>query len=192
MAYKTFGESEHDIPDWVKEDPLIIGAYDLLGNPGECPVCGGNAVLESLDKRRKELREHATNLSKAMRSEDEDIKVIKADGAELQRNKDEINSKRRDRDKAERDSEAYLNELRKDTDLSNRISDDIAEKEYELKHLEDEYKAAAMIAHTEIKDQLNELRKKIGGFETEIRNNQKDIDRLTSTIPDYKVVYPSQ
>jgi len=189
-AYKIFGESEHVTPDRTKDDSLLIDAYGLLGKPGECPVCGGNAVLESLDTRRKELRERVTDLAKAMRSEDEDIKVIKADRDELQRKKDEINSKRRDRDTAKRDSEAHLNELNKDKDLTDKIADEIAEREYELKHLESEYKDAAKTASTENKDHLNELRKKVGAFETEIRNNQKEIDRLTAAIPDYKVGEP--
>ncbi len=189
-AYKIFGESEHVTPDRTKDDSLLIDAYGLLGKPGKCPVCGGNAVLESLDTRRKELRERVTDLAKAMRSEDEDIKVIKADRDELYKNAYEINSKRRERDTAKRDSEAHLNELKKDTDLSNRIRNEIAERERERKRLEDEYKDAAKTARTESNDHLNELRKKIGGFETEIRNNQKEIDRLTAVISDYKVGEP--
>jgi len=189
-AYKIFGESECVIPEWARESPLSNKTYELLGKPEKCPVCGGDIVLDVLDNRRRELREHATDLSKEMRGEDEQIKTIKTERDELQRKKDEINSKRRERDKAKRDSEAHLTELKKDTDLSNRISDEIVEKKYELKRLYEDYKAAAMIAHTEIKDRLNELRKKIGGFETEIRNNQKEIDRLTAVISDYKVGEP--
>ena len=189
-AYKIFGESEHVIPDRVKEDPLITGAYDLLGNPGECPVCGGDAVLGSLDTRRKELRERATDLSKEMRGEDEQVKAIKTERDELQRKKDESNSKRRERDIAKREAEAHLNELNKDKDLKDKITDEIAERDHERKRLEDEYRDAAKTASTESKDHLNELRKKVGAFETEIRNNQKEIDRLTAVIPDYKVGEP--
>ena len=111
-AYKIFGESERVVPDIAKDDPLLSETYALLGKPGECPVCGGSIVLESLDSRRKELRERITDLSKEMRSEDEDIKIIKGERDEFKRKKENINLKRRERDKAKRDYNDLLNELK--------------------------------------------------------------------------------
>jgi chromosome segregation ATPase len=189
-AYKIFGESERVILERARDSPLFSKTYELLGNPGECPVCGGNVVLELLDKRRRELREHATDISVAMHREGEYTKSVKADRKELREKREVINSKRRERDIAKREAEAHLNELNKYKDISDEINDEIAEREHERKRLEDDYKSAAMIASTESKDHLNELRKKIEAFETEIGNNQKEIDRLTSVIPDYPIGAP--
>ena len=48
-AYKIFGESEHVIPDRVKDDSLLSKTYELLGKPEKCPVCDGDIVLDVLD-----------------------------------------------------------------------------------------------------------------------------------------------
>ncbi|NIA09238.1 MAG: hypothetical protein GWP10_05755 [Nitrospiraceae bacterium] len=186
-AYKIFGEVERVIPDSAKEDILLSHAYGLLGKPGECPVCGGSAVLESLDSRRKELRECITDLSKEMRGEDEEIKIIKGERDELKRRKEEINSRRRDRDEAKHDSDNRLTQLKERKDLRDGVTDEIADKTHDLEVLEQHYEAAAKTVRTESREHLNKVREKIGAYENEIRNNQKEIDRLTQEIPDYTI-----
>ncbi|MEA1945503.1 MAG: archaea-specific SMC-related protein [Euryarchaeota archaeon] len=186
-AYKIFGEAERVIPDSAKEDILLSNAYGLLGKPGECPVCGGSAVLESFDSRRKELRECSTDLSKEMRGEDEEIKITKGERDDLKRRKEEINSRRRDRDKAKRDSGDLLTELKERKDLRDGVVDEISDKAHELEVLEQHYEAAAKTVRTESREHLNKVREKIGAYENEIRNNQKEIDRLTQEIPDYTI-----
>ncbi|NOQ33509.1 MAG: hypothetical protein GQ567_04835, partial [Methanosarcinales archaeon] len=110
-AYKVFSDSERALPESAKENQVLNSAYMMLGNPGECPVCGGDVIREALDERRKELHERSTDLAKMMRGEEEEMKVIKADRRELQDRVEGINSKRRERDKAKRDSNDLLKEL---------------------------------------------------------------------------------
>jgi len=186
-AYKIFGEPERVIPDSAKEDILLSHAYGLLGKPGECPVCGGSAVLESLDSRRKELRECITDLSKEIRGEDEKIKIIKGERDEFKRKKENINLKRRERDKAKRDYNDLLNELKERKNLRDGVKEEIADKTHELEILEQQYEAAAKTVRIESRDHLNKVREKIGAYENEIRNNQQEIDRLTQEIPDYTI-----
>ncbi len=186
-AYKMFGETERVIPDEASEIPSLDRAYNLLGEPRECPVCSGGADRDTLDQRRKELRECATDLSKDMRGEDEQIKMIKADRKELQDQVDGLKAKRRALDGAKHDAEEYRKDWDERKDTLDAIEREIAEKESELESLEREYKDATKTARTESRDRLNEMRKKVGGFENEIRNNQKQIDRLTSEIPDYRI-----
>jgi hypothetical protein len=84
-AYKVFSDSERaPLPESIKDEPALNRANALLGEPGECPVCRGGTARNTLDERRKELRESATDLAKIMRSEEEEIKVIKVDRTELQ------------------------------------------------------------------------------------------------------------
>ena len=186
-AYKIFGEPERVIPDSAKEDILLSHAYGLLGKPGECPVCGGSAVLESLDSRRKELRECITDLSKEIRGEDEKIKIIKGERDEFKRKKENINLKRRERDKAKRDYNDLLNELKERKNLRDGVKEEIADKTHELEILEQQYEAAAKTVRIESREHLNKVREQIGAYENEIRNNQKEIDRLTQEIPDYTI-----
>jgi DNA repair exonuclease SbcCD ATPase subunit len=122
-----------------------------------------------------------------MRGEDEQIKMIKADRKELQDQVDGLKAKRRALDGAKHDAEEYRKDWDERKDTLDAIEREIAEKESELESLEREYKDATKTARTESRDRLNEMRKKVGGFENEIRNNQKQIDRLTSEIPDYRI-----
>ena len=186
-AYKMFGETERIVPDEASEIPSLDRAYNLLGEPRECPVCGGGADRDALDQRRKGLRECATDLSKDMRGEDEQTKMIKADRKELQDQVDGLKAKRRALDGAKRDAEEYRKDWDERKDTLDAIEREITEKESELESLERGYEDATKTARTESRDRLNEMRKKIGGFENEIRNNQKQIDRLTSEIPDYMI-----
>ena len=186
-AHKMFGETERVVPDEALSIPPLGKAYELLGESGECPVCGSATTRDTLDRRRTELRECTTDLSKVMRGEDEQIKMIKAGRKELSDNVDGLRAKRRSLDEAKRDEEEYHKEWDERKDTLDAIRREIAEKESELKSLEHEYKDTTKIARTESRDRLNEMRKKIGGFENEIGNNQKQIDRLTSEIPDYRI-----
>jgi len=164
-AYKVFGESERAIPESAKENQALHSAYMMLGNPGECPVCGGNVIREALDERRKELRERATDLAKTMRSEEEAMKVIKADRRELVDRIEGIDSKRRERDKAKRDSNDLLKELDDRKNLRDSVLNEILNKVKELKRLEQEYDVAAKTVRTESREQLNKVREKIGVYE---------------------------
>ncbi|MEA1870465.1 MAG: archaea-specific SMC-related protein [Euryarchaeota archaeon] len=185
-AYKVFSDSERaPAPESIKDEPLLNKASVLLGNPGECPVCRGGAVRNTLDDRRKELKECATDFAKAIRGEEEEMKVIKADIRELHDRIEGINAKRRERDKAKRDSNDLLKELDDRKNLRDGVDEEIAEKEHEREILEQQYDAAAKTVRIESRDQLNKVREKIGGYENEIRNNQNDMDRLTREIPDY-------
>ena len=186
-AYRVFSYSERAVPESAKEDQVLNSAYMLLGNPGECPVCGGGAALESLDERRKELRERATDLAKMMRVEEEEIQVIKKDCTELQDRIAGINVKRRERDKAKRDSNDLLKELEERKNLSDGVAAQISDRTHELEILEQQYDAAAKMVSTESREQLNEVREKIGDYENKIRNNQNEMDRLTREIPDYTI-----
>ena len=187
-AYKVFSDSERaPLPESVKDEPLLHKASALLGEPGECPVCRGGAVRNTLDERRKELKECATDFAKAMRGEEEEMKVIKADIRELQDRIEGINSKRRERDKAKRDSNDLLKELDDRKNLRDGVDEEIAGKGHELEILEQHYADAAKTVRTESREQLNKVREKIGAYENEIRNNQNDMDRLTREIPDYTI-----
>ncbi len=187
-AYKVFSDSERaPLPDSIKDEPLLNRASILLGEPGECPVCRGGAVRNTLDERRKELKEYATDFAKAMRGEEEEMKVIKADRKELQDRIEGINAKRRERDKAKRDSNDLLKELDDRKNLRDGVDEEIAEKAHELGILEQQYADAAKTVRTESREQLNKVREKIGGYENEIRNNQNEMDRLTREIPDYTI-----
>jgi len=187
-AYKVFSDSERaPLPDSIKDEPLLNKASILLGEPGECPVCRGGAVRNTLDDRRKELKEYATDFAKAMRGEEEEMKVIKADIRELNDRIEGINAKRRERDKAKRDSNDLLKELDDRKNLRDGVDEEIAEKAHELGILEQQYADAAKTVRTESRDQLNKVREKIGGYENEIRNNQNEMDRLTREIPDYTI-----
>jgi len=185
-AYKVFSDSERaPLPESIKDEPLLNRASILLGEPGECPVCRGGAVRNTLDERRKELKECATDLAKMMRGEEEEMKVIKADIRELTDRIEGINTKRRERDKAKRDSNDLLKELDDRKNLRDGVDEEIANKAHERKILEQQYADAAKTVRTESRDQLNKVREKIGGYENEIRNNQNEMDRLTREIPDY-------
>ncbi|MEA3281778.1 MAG: hypothetical protein U9Q68_04335, partial [Euryarchaeota archaeon] len=186
-AYKAFIGSELSPPPGIKYEPLLNKASILLGNPGECPVCRGGAVRNTLDDRRKELKDCATDFAKAMRGEEEEMKVIKADIRELNDRIEGINAKRRERDKAERDSNDLLKELDDRENLRGGVEEEIADKVRELGVLEQHYADAAKTVRTESRDQLNKVREKIGGYENEIRNNQNEMDRLTREIPDYMI-----
>jgi chromosome segregation ATPase len=187
-AYKVFSDSERaPLPESIKDEPLLNRASILLGEPGECPVCRGGAVRNTLDERRKELKEYATDFAKAMRGEEEEMKVIKADRKELQDRIEGINAKRRERDKAKRDSNDLLKELDDRKNLRDGVDEEIAEKAHELGILEQQYADAAKTVRTESREQLNKVREKIGGYENEIRNNQNEMDRLTREIPDYTI-----
>ncbi len=187
-AYKVFSDSERaPLPESIKDEPLLNKASILLGEPGECPVCRGGAVRNTLDDRRKELKEYATDFAKAMRGEEEEMKVIKADIRELNDRIEGINAKRRERDKAKRDSNDLLKELDDRKNLRDGVDEEIAEKAHELGILEQQYADAAKTVRTESRDQLNKVREKIGGYENEIRNNQNEMDRLTREIPDYTI-----
>jgi len=185
-AYKVFSDSERaPLPESVKDEPLLHKANALLGNPGECPVCSGGAVRNTLDDRRKELKECATDFAKAIRGEDEEMKVIKADIRELTDRIEGIKAKRRERDKAKHDSNDLLKELDDRKNLRDGVEEEITNKAHERKILEQQYADAAKTVRTESRDQLNKVREKIGGYENEIRNNQNEMDRLTREIPDY-------
>jgi len=186
-AYKVFAAPERTLPENVKDEPLLHKASVLLGEPGECPVCRGGADRNSLDERRKELRECATDFAKVMRGEDEEIKVIKTDRTELQDRIAGINVKRRERDKAKRDSNDLLKELDERKNLSDGVAEQISDRTHELDILEQHYEAAAKTVRTESREQLNEVRKKVGAYENEIRNNQNEMDQLTQEIPDYTI-----
>ncbi|MEA3416255.1 MAG: hypothetical protein U9R02_08900, partial [Thermodesulfobacteriota bacterium] len=138
-------------------------------------------------RRRKELKECATDFAKAMRGEEEEMKVIKADRTELQDRIEGINTKRRERDKAKRDSNDLLKELDDRESLRDGVTDQISEKVHEREILEQQYDAAAKAVRTESREQLNKVREKIGGYENEIRNNQNEMDRLTRELPDYTI-----
>ena len=185
-AYRVFSDSERAaLPESIKDEPALNRANALLGEPGECPVCRGGTARNTLDERRKELRENATELAKMMRGEEEEIKVIKADRTELQDRIDKIKVKRQDRDKAKRDSNDLLKELEERKNLSDDVVDERSNRAHELEILEQQYDAAAKTVRTESREQLNEVRKKVGAYENEIRNNQNEMDRLTREIPDY-------
>ncbi|PXF61138.1 MAG: hypothetical protein C4B59_06165 [Candidatus Methanogaster sp.] len=187
-AYKVFSDSERaPLPESVKDEPLLHKASTLLGEPGECPVCRGGAVRNTLDDRRKELKESATDFAKAIRGEEEEMKVIKADIRELTDRIEGINTKRRERDKAKRDSNDLLKELDDRKNLRDGVDDEIASRAHELEILEQDYDTAAKTVRAESRDQLNNVREKIGGYENEIRNNQNEMDRLTREIPDYTI-----
>ncbi|GEM_PF-1745799 len=187
-AYKVFSESERaPLPESIKEEAALERAITLLGEPGECPVCRGGAARNTLDERRKELRESATDLAKMMRGEEEEMKVIKADRKELQERIEGINEKRRERDKAKRDSNDLLKEVDERKNLRDSVVDEISDKTHEREILEQQYAAAAKTVRTESREQLNKVREKIGGYENEIRNNQNEMDRLTREIPDYTI-----
>ena len=187
-AYKVFSDSERaPLPEGIKDEPLLSKASVLLGEPGECPVCSGDAVRNTLDDRRKELKDCATDFAKAMRGEEEEMKVIKADRTELQDRIEGINAKRRERDKAKRDSNDLLKELNERKNLSDGVEEEIADKAHEREILEQQYADAAKTVRTESREQLNKVREKIGAYENEIRNNQNEMDRLTREIPDYTI-----
>ncbi len=186
-AYKVFSGSELAPLPGIKYETLLHKASLLLGEPGECPVCRGGAVRNTLDERRKELKECATDFAKAMRGEEEEMKVIKADIRELQDRIEGINSKRRERDKAERDFNDLLKELDDRENLSYAVKDEISDKAHELDILEQQYADAAETVRTESREQLNKVWEKIGGYENEIQNNQNEMDRLTREIPDYTI-----
>ena len=187
-AYKVFSDSERaPLPESVKDEPLLHKASALLGEPGKCPVCLGDVDRNTLDERRKELKECATDFAKAIRGEEEGMKVIKADIRELHDRIEGINMKRRERDKAKRDSNDLLKELDDRKNLRDGVDEEIAEKAHELGILEQQYADAAKTVRTESREQLNKVREKIGGYENEIRNNQNEMDRLTREIPDYTI-----
>ncbi len=187
-AYKVFSDSERaPLPESIKDKPLLNRASALLGNPGECPVCRGGADRNTLDEMRKELKDCATDFARAMRGEEEEMKVIKADRMELQDRIEGINSKRRERDKAKRDSNDLLKELDDRENLRDYVEEEIADKVRELEILGQQYADAAKMVQTESREQLNKVREKIGGYENEIRNNQNEMDGLTREIPDYTI-----
>ena len=187
-AYKVFSDSERaPLPESVKDEPLLHKASALLGEPGKCPVCLGDVDRNTLDERRKELKDCATDFAKAIRGEEEGMKVIKADIRELHDRIEGINMKRRERDKAKRDSNDLLKELDDRKNLRDGVDEEIAEKAHELGILEQQYADAAKTVRTESREQLNKVREKIGGYENEIRNNQNEMDRLTREIPDYTI-----
>jgi len=95
--------------------------------------------------------------------------------------------KRRERDKAKQDSRDLLNELKERKNLREGVKEAIADKTHELEILEQHYEAAAKALRTESMEHLNKVRETIGAYENEIRNNQKEIDRLTQEIPDYTI-----
>ncbi|MEA1894134.1 MAG: archaea-specific SMC-related protein [Euryarchaeota archaeon] len=186
-AYKVFSDSGRVPLPCIKDDPLLHKASILLGEPGECPVCRGGAVRNMLDDRCKELKECATDFAKEIRGEEEEMKVIKADIRELTDRIDGIDMKRRERDKAKRNSNDLLKELDDRKNLRDGVDEEIAEKVHELGILEQQYADAAKTVRTESRDQLNKVREKIRGYENEIRNNQNEMDRLTREIPDYTI-----
>ena len=184
---KIFGESERVVPGEASEIPSLEKAYKLLGESGECPVCSGTTSLSTLDQRKDALRACTTDLSKDMRGEDEQVKMLKTDRKELQDNVDGLRAKQRSLDEAKRDEEEYHKEWDERKDTLDAIGREIAEKDSELENLERQYEDATKNVQTKSRERLNEMRKKVGGFENEIRNNQKQIDRLTSEIPDYMI-----
>jgi len=122
-----------------------------------------------------------------MRGEEEEMKVIKADIRELHDRVEGINVKRRERDKAKRDSNDLLKELDDRVNLRDYVKEEIADKVRELDILRQQYADAAETVRTESREQLNKVREKIGAYENEIRNNQNEMDRLTREIPDYTI-----
>ena len=186
-AYKMFGETERVVPEEASEISSLEKAYSLLGEPRECPVCSGGADRDTLEHRRDELRACATDLSKDMRGEDEQTKMIKLDMKELQDKVDGLRAKRRALDEAKRNAEEYHKDWDERKDTLDAIEREISEKESELENLERQYEDATKNVQTKSRERLNEMRKKVGGFENEIRNNHKQIDRLTSEIPDYMI-----
>ncbi|MEA3416254.1 MAG: hypothetical protein U9R02_08895, partial [Thermodesulfobacteriota bacterium] len=187
-AYKVFSDSERaPLPESIQDEPALNRAIALLGAPGECPVCRGGVDRNTLDERRKKLRESATDLAKMMRGEEEEMKVIKADIRELQDRIGGIDVKRLERDKAKRDFNDLLKEPDDRENLRDYVEEEIAEKAHELGILEQQYADAAKTVRTESREQINKVREKIGAYENEIRNNRNEMDRLTQEIPDYPI-----
>ncbi|MCK4811525.1 MAG: hypothetical protein KAS74_04575, partial [Methanosarcinales archaeon] len=170
-AYKMFGETERVVPEEASEISSLEKAYTLLGEPRECPVCSGGADRGTLEHRRDELRACATDLSKDMRGEDEQTKMVKLDMKELQDKVDGLRAKRRALDEAKRNAEEYHKDWDERKDTLDAIEREIAEKESELENLERQYEDATKNVQTKSRERLNEMRKKVGGFENEIRNN---------------------
>jgi chromosome segregation ATPase len=187
-AYKVFSDSERaPLPERIQDEPAPTRAIALLGAPGECPVCRSSADRDTLDGRRKELRESATDLAKMMRIEEERIKDIKMDHRELRDRIEGINAKRRERDTAKRDSNNLLKELEERKNLSDGVAGQILDRGHELAILEQYYADAAKTVNTGSREQLNEVREKVGAYENEIQNNQNEMNRLTQEIPDYTI-----
>jgi uncharacterized protein YhaN len=113
--------------------------------------------------------------------------MIKLDMKELQDKVDGLRAKRRALDEAKRNAEEYHKDWDERKDTLDAIERDISERESELENLERQYEDATKNVQTKSRERLNEMRKKVGGFENEIRNNHKQIDRLTSEIPDYMI-----
>lgn len=186
-AYNVFSDFERAIPERARDDPYLKRAYKLLGNPGECPVCSGSTALDVLEHRRGELHECVVDLSKEIRGEDEEMRTVKDKQKELKEDILDIKEKRRKRDDAKREADERLKELGERKDLCDSIDNEILERRHELEVLEQQYEAAARTVRAESRNRLNDVRKKIGAYENEIRNNQKEIDRLTQEIPDYTI-----
>ncbi|MCD6163159.1 MAG: hypothetical protein J7K40_12205 [candidate division Zixibacteria bacterium] len=74
QAIDMVDETEHHpCPRVVVDNPILRRVDTLYGNQGECPICGGEAKLETLIKRRDELHNCLMEFAKAIRKEDESI-----------------------------------------------------------------------------------------------------------------------
>jgi len=162
-------------------------AYKLFVDSGNCPVCGQSVTLKQLTMKREYLHGQITDISEEIRRVAEQMRDIKRERDEFKRKKENINSRRRERDKAKQDSRDLLNELKERKNLRDGVKDEIEDKTHELEILEQQYEDATKTVCTENRDHLNKVREKIGAYENEIRNNQKEIDRLTQEIPDYTI-----
>ena len=164
---------------------IVEDAYKMFGDSGLCPCCNQSISLESIDERRKELRIKGADLASKMKHEDEQIKSIKA---EVKGINDSIATQanlRRDRDRFRAEMNAGKKELDQRQNRTVDIDGDIKALKDELKALQEDYDEVSSNLKSESKDELKGVQTKIGGFENEIKNKRREVDKLTRSIPDY-------
>lgn len=164
---------------------LVEDAYKMFGDSNACPCCNQSTSLESLDERRKELRIKGADLASKMKYEDEQIKHIKAEVNDINNSIAKQTSLRRDRDRFRTEMNAAKKELDQRQNLTDDIDGEITALEDELKVLQKDYDEVSSTLKSESKDELKGVQAKIGGFENEIKNKRRDIDKFTGSIPDY-------
>ena len=163
---------------------LVESAYR---SGGVSPFDNKPIAIEFLDERRKELRNKSAGLASKIKYEDEQIKHIKAKAADINNSIATQASKKRDCDRFKAQMNAAKKELGPRQNLTVDIDCEINALEDELKVLQKDYDEASSNLKSESKDELKGVQAKIVSFEYEINNKRRDIDKLSESIPDYRI-----
>ncbi|MCK5660516.1 MAG: hypothetical protein KAH86_04090 [Methanosarcinales archaeon] len=164
---------------------LVDSTYENYGDSDISPFDNKPISLESLDERRKELRIKSADLASKMKYEDDQIKPIKAEAADVNNGIATQANRKRDRDRYEAEIKYTKKELDELQHLTDNFNVELKALEDDLKELQEEHSIVSGNLKYVSKDKLKSIQVKIGVFENEIKTKENDVNKLTRAIPDF-------